>query len=709
MMQIGGKYLYVLNNMSESTTTENPFLEQITTIIENHIANEQFGVSELAEAMHMSRSNLLRKVTKQANVSVSQFIRQIRLNRAMRLLKESRLTVSEVAYEVGFNSTSYFIKCFREHYGYPPGEVGKKIEVIPQGEPVSEKPFQNRRRPLYGWLIAILGIAVVVGVWVWGLFLMRDVALLAAGKPAFLEKSIAVLPFKNESNDSSNVYLINGLMEATLVNLQKLKGLRVISRSSTEKFRNTSLSIPEMAKELNVQYFVDGSGQKIGNNLLLNIQLIDASGDRQLWAKQYRSEAKDIFQLQIEIAQNIVKEIQVIVSPEEKMKIEKQPTHNLAAYDEYLKAQHYFLRGGTQNLEAALFNYQKAIELDPQYALAYADAAMVCFYLDAFQTEKKYTPDIKYYAEKAFSIDPQLSESQIAKAVTFIHDQEYDKALPYLEKALEINPNSGLVLHFLTEFYLAHAPNTAKYLEYALMKVRVSVSPDSNGTSLNYLQVSNGFIQCGFVKEAMTYINKSLEYNPDNILSNYLKVFIPFTRNRDFGKTRTLLEKEIYRDTNNIVLLQELGKLCYMMKDYESAYRYYQKFLEIKEALRLDIYSYENLNIGIVFSKMGYEQKAQELIQNYKAYLEKDQSIYKELHLAMYFLHAGNTEKAMEHLKIFVNQDNFTYWVLLLDIDPLIEPIKDLPEFKELHQRIETKFWNNHRKIKRGLEKKGLL
>ena len=111
--------------MQNPSHTENDFLKKITTIIEKNISNENFGVSELARETGMSRSNLLRKVKSLTGLSVSLFIRQVRLKNAMEMLKQDSLNVSEVSYGVGFRSTSYFIKCFREHYGYPPGGVGK--------------------------------------------------------------------------------------------------------------------------------------------------------------------------------------------------------------------------------------------------------------------------------------------------------------------------------------------------------------------------------------------------------------------------------------------------------------------------------------------------------------------------------------------------------------------------------------------------------
>ncbi|HEY3403265.1 MAG TPA: helix-turn-helix domain-containing protein, partial [Ohtaekwangia sp.] len=325
--------------MPESLPVDNEFLNQVRAIVEKNIANEQFGVSELADQTNMSRSNLLRKVKKLTNLSVSQLISQVRLQRGMELLKTSSLNVSEISHQVGFSSTSYFIKCFREYYGYPPGEVGKRAAeqlntpapdltggVTTPGQLLDHVP-PKRKFIVPASLGLLIGLAIA-------LFAYFSQTTPSLSGP---EKSIAVLPFKNDSNDSTNVYLINGLMESTLNNLQQIKDLRVISRTTAEKYRNTNKSIPEMAKELGVNYFVEGSGQKIGDRILLNIQLIEASTDKHLWSKQYRREAKDIFELQQEVAKNIAQEIQAVITPEEEKQIEKIPTENLEAYDLYLK------------------------------------------------------------------------------------------------------------------------------------------------------------------------------------------------------------------------------------------------------------------------------------------------------------------------------------------------------------------------------------
>ena len=685
--------------MADPTTIENDFLSQLTVIVDKNISNEQFGVSELADEMNMSRSNLLRKVKKQTKLSVSQLISQVRLKRAMELLRKSSFNVSEVSQQVGFSSTSYFIKCFREYYGYPPGEVGKR----PEEQVVAVPAYQPKtKRNLL--ILASVGLVVALAV---GLFIYKP--LLSSGS-SVIEKSVVVLPFKNESNDSTNIYLINGLMESTLNNLQKIKDLKVISRTSAEKYRNTTKSIPEMAKELNANYFIEGSGQKIGDRILLNIQLIEGSTDKHLWANQYRREARDIFALQQEIAKSIAEEIQAIITPEEAQRIGKNPTDNVEAYDLFLKGREKFYKGGRKNLEAAIPIFKKAIEHDGEFALAYAEIALIYYYLDIFQAEKKYTAEMNSYADKALLFDPKLANSLVAKALYYMHNKEYELAVPYLEKALEYTPNSILAINYLALIYNNNIPNTTKYLEYALKGVRLEANAqDSATTSNNYLRLSDALIQTGFVDEALKYCNKSLDYNPKNFFSRWVKVFILYAKDKDLNKTKQLLLQELKRDTTQLVMVEEIAKVHYLMGDFEGAYPYYKKFLELKDKYHLDIFKNEDLKIGIVLDKVGQKEKAQEFIKSFKNYADNDKSIYKHLNLAGYYAYLGDDDKSIEHMKLFSKEENLKYWVLLFDSDPIVKGVKDHPEFDKVMGDIEKKFWKTHEEIKVTLEEKGLL
>jgi TolB-like protein/AraC-like DNA-binding protein/Tfp pilus assembly protein PilF len=690
--------------MSDSLHRTGDFSAKITTAIEENISNEQFGVSELAHAMNMSRSNLLRKVKKETNLSVSQFISQVRLRRAMEMLEAADLNVSQVSHEVGFSSTSYFIKCFRERYGYPPGEVGKRraeiqrAAVAPSDIP-SEPSVNSRKRYIF------FGAALLLPV-VAGLFFFRQVVFRSGPS----EKSIAVLPFKNDSNDSTNVYLINGIMEATLNNLQKIEDLKVTSRTSVERYRNTSRTIPEMAAELGVRYFVEGSGQKIDDRILLNIQLIDGSTDRHLWAKQYRHDLQDIFELQEEIAKNIAEAVEVIITPEEEQQIKKEPTDNPVAYDFYLKGKELFYQSTGESLERSIPYFKQAVEADNKFALAYANAAMVYYYLDMFQVQKKYGVEITGCAEKAMRFDPELVESNIAQGLSYAHKSQFDRAVSYLEEALEYDPNSGLAVHFLTEFYSIHIPNTARYLEYAIKGVQLDItSHDSVTTGFKYFHLGNALVQSGFVDEALMYVNKSLAYDSNNIYSGYVRAWITLAKNQDLYEAKRMLLKVYEKDTTRLDVVNEVAKVHYYLRDYKNALKYYQRCLEIEKALDLDLFKHEYLAMGLVFREMGKEEESEALILNYKEYADSEKSIYKNLHLSVYYAYKGDVDQSLVHMRLFSAEENWPYWLLFYEIDPALESVKHHPEFKTIMRGMESGFWNRQKDMRAELAGKGLL
>jgi len=292
-----------------------------------------------------------------------------------------------------------------------------------------------------------------------------------------------------------------------------------------------------------------------------------------------------------------------------------------------------------------------------------------------------------------------------------MNNDEYEQAVPYLEKALEYNPNSAFAITMLSDFYTNYSPNTEKYLEYALKGIRLDIaSHDSVPASFVYLHLSNALVQTGFVNEAIKYINKSLEYDPDNLFSEYVKAYILLAKNGNLERTKELLIEALNKDTTRLDILQEVGKICYYMRDYESAYHYYKKFIDIRNEQNLDLYRHQNAIMGMVLEKVGLKAESENLFIDFKDWAENDQSIYKHLALAMYHSHMSDAENAIEHLRLFSQQDNYHYWIILfIKIDPLVDPIKDLPEFKKVLNDIETKFWNSHEQIKASLEEKELL
>ncbi|WP_124979236.1 helix-turn-helix domain-containing protein [Nonlabens xiamenensis] len=675
------------------------FIEQVEVIVLKNLNKDQFGVSELAEAMHMSRSNLLRRIKKQTQLSASQFIRQVRLREAMSLLQQNSHTVSEVSDLVGFGSTSYFIKCFREQYGFSPGEISKGEG--PVENTIESTGFLSKYRWYIGGATAVLIAFAAV------LLLSRTDAVNSPG----VEKSIAVLPFKNQSADSTNIYFVNGLMESSLYNLQKIEDLRVISRTSVEKYRHSNKSIPEIAEELDVNYIVEGSGQRLGNKVLLNIQLIDVQSDQPIWVGQYNRETVDIFSLQNDIANQISSAIKAIVTPKELAQIEKKPTDNLEAYDHYLQAMDPYLSRTEEGLNKAIPLFEKAVLLDPEFALAYAHLAISYYHLDRFKNDKQYTELINNYADKALLYDSKNDISLIAKALYYMYVEEYQLAVPHLEKALEYNPNSAAVVQVLSRLYSTYLPDTAKYLKNALrgMQLEVTVS-DSIAQAYIYLDLSNAFSQCGFTDLAMTYIDKTLEYDPNNYYAPHLKAFVEYAQNKNFAQLIANLETEYEKDSTRLDILKDIAKLHYYNEDYEQALGYYQGFVKAKKQYNLNIYPEEDINIAQLHKTLGNKEKASVFFQQYVEFCKKNQSVYSSVGKAAKHAYEGKIELGIQELKNFAQQDHYQYWLILfIEKDPVFKKMSLHPDYEDTIQQIKARFWQNHERLKKDLKKNELI
>lgn len=685
--------------MSDFLHPDNEFLRKVIAIIEENLSDENFEVPDLAKGMNMSRSNLLRKVKNLSGFSVSVFIRQVRLYHAKELLGEDSLTVSEVSFKVGFSSTSYFTKCFRESFGYPPGEE-KRNATEQETEEIST-PEKNK---VLSWSLVLAAILLMVSIVFW---ISQDKEAVTP----ILEKSIAVLPFKNDSNDTTNVYFVNGLMESVLDNLQRIEDLQVTSRTTVEKYRGAVKTIPELAKELEVNYFVEGSGQKVGNQILLTIQLIDATNDRHLWSKQYEREAKDVFKLQMEVAKSIASEIEAVITPEEQRFIEKASTENLQAYDFYLKGLYLSKDLSYESLFAAIDFFTKAIKEDEGFAKAYAWVAVCYYYLDIYQTEKQYSEEINTYADKALLLDAELPESLVAKALYYKQDAQYQLAVDYFEKALTYSPSSGPIHNHLSDIYARFFPNTEKYLAHALRGIQVAVSDqDSVAASYTYLHLSNALAQTGFVREAEEYVQKSSDCFPENLFAEYLHIYIGLAQNFDLESTKVKLIATLAKDTARVDIIQEVAKVCFIMEDYEEAWEYYSAFVEMKEALGMDVFRSEDVKIGFVLDQLGRKEEAAKYYTRFWEYAENDESIYQDLHKSGYYAAKGNVEKGMEHLRAFTQQRGYMYWVVLfLEKDPIIKKLSIHPNFDETIKAINENFWIEHQQTRKMLEEEGVI
>lgn len=684
--------------MIDIRNTEDPFLQELIEIISQNVSDDAFGVSQLADEVGMSRSNLLRKIQKSANLSASVFIRNIRLHTSRDLLRTQDLNVSEVAYQVGFGSPSYFVKCYREEFGHPPGEEKEKY--------LSNRSNQKKRKPTIDIRYWYVGAAALVVLVFAILFLLPSQENEVAP-----EKSIAVLPFQNDSNDSSNVYFINGMMEGILNNLQKIEDLRVISRTTTEKYRNAGMSLPEIANELNVSYLIEGSGQKIGDQILLTVQLIKAEDDDHMWSEQYRRQNSDIFNLQASVSKDIAQQVQARIAPDELERIDKVLTKNLLAYDYFLKGLEGMNNNSLAGLEEGVQKFTLAVEEDKSFAEAFAYLSISYFYYDFYKGQRDHREQIINNAQKAFELDPESSLTLTSLGLSLMYQAKYDQAIPYFEKVIEINPNSARAYNTLSDIYVNYLPNNRKYLEYALKGIRIDMAgQDSAVLTYSYLHLSNALVQNGFLDLAEEFIQKSIALDDNNLFSKYVYAYIIFADDKDFKAAERRMLAALAQDTLRIDIVQEIAKLNYASENYERAARYYDKMYEMKEYLAVDLFASEDIKAAFTYEKLGRTEDAQRAYNSYKDFIKSDTSSYQFLSKAALNAAIGNVEEGMKNFEIFSEMKGLPFWfILFIEDDPILEKMSDHPNYSKTVQRMKDIFWAEHEEVKKQLSQAEVL
>jgi TolB-like protein/Tfp pilus assembly protein PilF len=269
------------------------------------------------------------------------------------------------------------------------------------------------------------------------------------------EKSIAVLPFENRSEDKANAYFADGIQDEILTRLSKIADLKVISRTSTQHYTSAPENLPEIAKQLGVAHILEGSVQKSGDAVRVNVQLIKAANDSHLWADTYDRRLTDIFSVESEVAKAIADQLRAKLTGQEEEVIAAKPTDNVDAYDAYLRGLAYSLK--STNTPAALLGAQKylreAVRLDPKFALSWALLSWVearGYLTQALQHTVALREEARQAAETALTLQPNLGEAVVAMG--YYHYsclKDYDTAVHYFEQARPLLPNSSRIPEML--------------------------------------------------------------------------------------------------------------------------------------------------------------------------------------------------------------------------------------------------------------------
>jgi TolB-like protein/Tfp pilus assembly protein PilF len=319
------------------------------------------------------------------------------------------------------------------------------------GNPQLPKKFQalkkHSARVRWAAMIAALLalVAILAGIAIVSRYPVRST-------PAAPEKSIAVLPFENLSEEKANAYFANGIQDEILTRLSKIADLKVISRTSTQHYKSAPENLPEIAKQLGVAHILEGSVQKSGDAVRVNVQLIKAANDSHLWADTFDRKLTDIFSVESEVAKAIADQLRAKLTGEEEQVIAAKPTDNPEAYDAYLRGVAYTLKAAytPANALGAQKYLREAVRLDPKFALGWAQLS----YFDSLgylstdlQPTVALREEARQAAETALTLEPNLGEAVLAKGFYYYAClKEYDAAVRYFEQARQLLPNNSRIL-----------------------------------------------------------------------------------------------------------------------------------------------------------------------------------------------------------------------------------------------------------------------
>ena len=458
------------------------------------------------------------------------------------------------------------------------------------------------------------------------------------------EKSVAVLPFINDSPDQENTYFINGVMEEILNNLQKIKALRVISRTSVEQYRGQKKPISEIAQELGVNYIVEGSGQKYGNAFRLRAQLIMAEHESHLWGESFQqkiTDVEDIFNIQTKIAESVAKELKAIVTPDEKQLIEKIPTINLTAYDEYLKGKFYVdnVSPDDINMNTAMEYFERAKESDPEFPLAYAGIAQVWLVRQqmGFAPPDEAGPKITEAIERVLELDIPLAEVHYVLASNnFLVTWNWEAAETAYKKVLEINPNH----------------------------------PEAHGVYSHLL------IILGRTEEAMEHAELSLKLDPHNLWTIMWYSFDLICLHR-YDECISLC-REFYEKNHTAYWMLLIGIYIslHMKEEYDEA------FEALKMATCIQYKDFDH--VFDQYEKLGY---AGTLNLEADTLLAQSKTKYvSQFDLALMYSFAGNKERALDSLEqAYEMRDPVVPYI---GVYPNFVILRDEPRYQELLRKL---------------------
>lgn len=417
--------------------------------------------------------------------------------------------------------------------------------------------------------------------------------------------SIAVMPFSNMSADAENEYFCDGLAEELLNALAKIDELKVAARTSAFSFKNKNVEVNQIGKTLNVRTVLEGSVRKSGNRLRITVQLINASDGFHLWSERYDREMKDIFEVQDEITLAVVDALKVKLFGDEKVALLKRYTDNTEAYDLYLRGLYHHNKHTAEGWLKALEYFEKAVEIEPNYAPAYAGIGISCVTLHIFGVlvPDEIIPKWKEATDRALAIDERLSEGHLSLATFyFYHEWNWAEAEREFKRSIELNANSALT-HFFYGLFLSTRERSEEGIEEG-----------RRARELDPLSFQGNVI-CGWIymfadrqAEVLTVVRKLKELEANFYGAYWLEGSVHLA-NGEFNAAVKLLQKAVDLGSDQIVL-STLGCAYGLAGKQEEALDVLHRLLEIREQQYATAF-----NIARVYAGLGDNEKAFEWLE----------------------------------------------------------------------------------------------
>jgi serine/threonine protein kinase/Tfp pilus assembly protein PilF len=464
-----------------------------------------------------------------------------------------------------------------------------------------------------------------------------------AGKAAAIaQKSIAVLPFENLSRDPDNAYFAEAIQDEILARLSKIADLKVISRTSTQKYKSAPDNLREIAKQLGVANVLEGSVQKAADHVRVNVQLINALNDAHLWGDIYDRKLTDIFAVESDIAKTIADTLQAELTGAEKQLIAAQPTSDTAAYELYLKGRLLWGKRSGDNIPKAIGFYEQAITRDPNYALAYAglaEAYVLLPFFTATAPQDAY-PKAKAAALKALQLDDKLAEAHTALGLLlYLSDLDMAGSISEFQHAIALNPNYATAHH-----WYGNGPLLALgRFDEAIAEGKRAIELDPFSPIINADLGVNLFCARRY-DEAIAQLRKTLEIDPTFYYAHY-----------------------------------NLGVALQLKGDTPAAIAEYTKAQQLSDDLLVPVL------LASAKAQSGDKDAAMRMLSELEE-LSQHRYVGSFLRTLLY-LSLGNRDEAIRCLEQAMADDD-SLSVMMIKVDPPLDPLRGDPRFEALVQKV---------------------